>query len=199
MSSWISSWLRLIKTTDPLNRHGQWLLGDLLTLEAEAPPSAWVNCYFFRAHVSWRSQELGCICTRWWWPHLFPLSNYLSQCLLHLGFLPRALCVWQAERHAGLWTLAPQGLDCCALTTKPGLLAFEHSQALGRCWWSLPVAWRCAVFGFVGDVTVTWDVNEQPWGFLNMGAGSLGMTKHSANLGIWGLLFGTLCEQVCLS
>ena len=33
-------------------------------------------------------------------------------------------------------------------------------------------------------VRVIWDVNEQPWGFLNMGAGSLGMTKHSANLGI---------------
>lgn len=33
-------------------------------------------------------------------------------------------------------------------------------------------------------VRVTWGVNEQPWGFLNLGAGSLGMTKHSANLGI---------------
>lgn len=151
MSSWISSRLRLIKTTVPLNRHGQWLLGDLLTLEAEAPPSAQVNCYFFRAYVSWRSQELGCICTRWD-DHTFSLSPITSPgaCGTWAFFQEPCVCGRQSStlgcelRHLRVWIAAhwPPKLVC---------YLFEHSQGLGRCWWSLPVAWRCAVFGFIGD------------------------------------------------
>lgn len=37
----------------------------------------------------------------------------------------------------------------------------------------------CLIFGFI---KISWDVHEELWGFLDMGEGSLGMTRLSACL-----------------
>lgn len=155
-----------------------------MTLEAEAPPSAQVNCYFFRAYVSWRSQELGCICTRWD-DHTFSLSPITSPgaCGTWAFFQEPCVCGRQSStlgcelRHLRVWIAAhwPPKLVC---------YLFEHSQGLADAGEVFRLPEDVQFLASSVTVRVTWDVNEQPWGYLNMGAGSLGMTKHSANLGV---------------